>query len=56
MGIDSQVIPEKMVVVGSTARVVGVVADQDEKSRAFVEQVYIDIAAKCLDQGLIPVS
>jgi carbonic anhydrase/acetyltransferase-like protein (isoleucine patch superfamily) len=52
----NQKIPDKVVVAGNPARVVRAVTDQDEKMWAFGKQIYIDLAAKYLEQGMIPVS
>ncbi|WP_319521613.1 gamma carbonic anhydrase family protein [uncultured Desulfosarcina sp.] len=52
----NQVIPEKVVVAGNPAKVVRAVSTQDEEMWAYGKQVYIDLAAKYLEQGMIPVS
>lgn len=52
----NQQIPEKVVAAGNPARVVRAVTDQDEELWAFGKQLYIDLAAKYLEQGMIPVS
>ena len=52
----NQVIPEKVVVAGNPAKVVRAVSAQDEEMWAYGKQVYIDLAAKYLEQGMLPVS
>lgn len=51
----NQHIPAKMVAAGNPARVVRPVSDQDEEMWAYGKQVYIDLAAKYLEQGMVPV-
>lgn len=51
----NQRIPEKMVAAGNPARVVRPVSDQEEELWAYGKQVYIDLAAKYLEQGMLPV-
>jgi carbonic anhydrase/acetyltransferase-like protein (isoleucine patch superfamily) len=50
----NQIIPDKVVAAGNPARVVGAVTGQDEELGAYGKQIYIDLAAKHLEQGLIP--
>ena len=52
----NQRIPDKVVVAGNPAQVVRAVTNQDEELWAFGKQIYIDLAAKYLEQGLIPVA
>ena len=52
----NQVIPDKMVAAGNPAQVVRAVTPQDEELWAFGKQVYIDLAAKYLEQGMIPIA
>ena len=56
MVINVQILPDKVVVAGNSAPVVRAVTDQDEELWAFGKQIYIDLAAKYLEYGLIPVS
>ena len=51
----NQVIPEKVVAAGNPAQVVRAVTQQDEELWAYGKQVYIDLAAKYLEQGMTPV-
>ena len=51
----NQIIPEKVVAAGNPARVVRAVNQQDEEFWDYGKQVYIDLAAKYLEQGLVPV-
>ena len=51
----NQIIPEKVVAAGNPARVVRAVNQQDEELWDYGKQVYIDLAAKYLEQGLVPV-
>ena len=50
----NQRIPAKMVAAGNPARVARPVSDQDEELWAYGKQVYIDLAAKYLEQGMVP--
>lgn len=52
----NQKIPAKVVAAGNPAQVVRAVSDQDEEMWAFGKQIYIDLAAKYLEKGMIPVS
>lgn len=52
----NQKIPDMVVAAGNPARVVRAVTDQDEELWAFGKQLYIDLAAKYLEKGLIPVA
>lgn len=49
-----QSIPAKMVAAGNPAQIVRSVSDQDEEMWAYGKQVYIELAAKYLDRGLVP--
>ena len=51
----NQRILEKMVAAGNPARVVRPVSDQEEELWAYGKQVYIDLAAKYLEQEMLPV-
>jgi hypothetical protein len=44
------------VVAGNPARVVRAVTDQDEEMWSYGKQIYIDLAAKYLEEGMIPVA
>ena len=50
------IIPDKLVAAGNPARVVRPVSAQDKELWAYGKQLYIDLAAKYLDQGMIPVA
>jgi carbonic anhydrase/acetyltransferase-like protein (isoleucine patch superfamily) len=52
----NQAIPDRVVAAGNPAQIVRAVSDQDEEMWAFGKQVYIDLAAKYLRQGMTPVS
>ena len=52
----NQVVPEKVVAAGNPAQVVRAVSEQDEEMWAYGKQVYIDLAAKYLEQGMMPVA
>ena len=52
----NQVVPEKVVAAGNPAQVVRAVTEQDEEMWAYGKQVYIELAAKYLEQGMIPVA
>ncbi len=52
----NQEIPDNVVAAGNPARVVRPVSEQDEEMWAYGKQVYIDLAAKYLRQGMTPIS
>jgi carbonic anhydrase/acetyltransferase-like protein (isoleucine patch superfamily) len=52
----NQAIPDRVVAAGNPAQIVRAVSDQDEEMWAFGKQLYIDLAAKYLRQGMTPVS
>ena len=52
----NQKVPDKVVVAGNPAQVVRAVTDRDEQWSTFGKQIDIDLAAKYLGQGLIPIS
>ncbi|BBO68804.1 gamma carbonic anhydrase family protein [Desulfosarcina alkanivorans] len=49
-------IPDRMVAAGNPARVVRAVTVQDEEMWSYGKQIYIDLAAKYLEEGMIPVA
>jgi len=52
----NQAVPAGMVVAGNPARTVREVTEKDTELWAYGKQVYIDLAAQYLDQGMEPVA
>ena len=51
----NQTVPAAKVAAGNPARIVRDVSEKDTAFWAFGKQVYIDLAAKYLAQGMVPV-